>query len=98
MTSNSQQLYDTWSCVHFGSGVVSSAVFKLPLVVGISTHQIWEIVENSPIMVDLGKWITEVSPKMSHLMEWDTYHGDSKRNSASDTIFFTWGAVLGAMC
>ena len=95
---SSQNLYDFWSLVHFGSGVISSKLLQMPLHYGVTTHQLFEYLENSPIMITAAEWITETAPDLSHKLEWDIYHGDSKWNTTSDTVFFLWGAVAGEKC
>jgi len=95
---NSQSLFDLWSWAHFGSGVLSTSIFKLTVPWAVVVHQLWEIEENSTRMLKMAKFMTTYCPSMSKTLEWDTYKGDSPTNTASDTLFFMGGALTGQLC
>ena len=95
---NSQNICDTWSLIHYGSGVVTSGFFKFSVPWAVVIHQLWEIGENSETMLKIAESMTKSYPIISKMMQWDTYTGDSPTNTASDTWFFMMGALTAETC
>ena len=89
---NSQQMSDWYSFSHVIHGFIFYAVLRwiLPhrplwvsLAIAIGVEGAWEILENSPIIIDRYREVTMAFG----------YSGDSVLNSISDTLFMVLGFV-----
>ena len=89
---NSQQISDWYSFSHVIHGFIFYGVLRwvlphrplwVPLAIAIGVEGAWEILENSPIIIDRYREVTMAFG----------YSGDSVLNSVSDTLFMVLGFV-----
>jgi hypothetical protein len=87
---NSQQISDWYSFSHIIHGFIFYGVLRwimperalwVPLAIAIGTEGAWEILENSPLIIDRYREVTMAFG----------YSGDSVLNSVSDTLFMVAG-------
>jgi len=81
-TDDDVGVFSPWSLVHFSSGAVASRYVSLPMWILI--HQIWEIMEQTPLVSNAFRTVG-----------YPEYSGDTATNSAGDTLSTLMGYVVG---
>lgn len=77
---------DKFSLCHFAVGIIFR-YFNINLLVSIILHTIFEIVENSPVGIDIHHKYLNFWPGGKHA-------ADGIINSTGDTVFFIFGWLL----
>lgn len=102
MAGESDEIFDIWSILHMTTGLIVISILISLLGckwyvfgTGVILHQIFELWENSQHGIDF--WnkpnIIKVVDKLPGL-GFTEYAGDTATNSASDTLFFTFGGMI----